>query len=167
MVGYTFHPAMPFSVTLSNGIRINPGETKRMPRSSARALTEYLRRNHPTIVLTHTEHLYSRLTPAAAESMRDAIRDAGGREVCFVCTVDTAGVVQTARVAARGDAGRVLALPSFTRRGEMLVHNHPNGLLEPSDADNEAAAHLYGQGVGFGIIDNEARELYVVVEVPR
>jgi ATP-dependent DNA helicase DinG len=49
----------------------------------------------------------------------------------------------------------------------MLVHNHPNGLLEPSDADNEAAAHLYGQGVGFGIIDNEARELYVVVEGPR
>ena len=84
-----------------------------------------------------------------------------------MCTMDEEGVVQTARVVARGDVGSVLALPGFARRGEMLLHNHPSGLLEPSGADYDVAARLHDDGVGFGIIDNDAKLLYVVVEVPR
>src|SRR5688572_18251057 len=99
--------------------------------------------------------------------MRAAIRLAGGREVCFVCTVDDDAVVRTARVVARGDAESVLALPGFAKRGEMLVHNHPSGELEPSSADLEIAVRVHDAGVGFGIVDNAATELYVVVEVPR
>lgn len=99
--------------------------------------------------------------------MRAAIRLAGGREVCFVSTLDEEGVVQTARVVARGDVGSVLALPGFARRGEMLLHNHPSGLLEPSGADYDVAARMHDEGIGFGIVDNDARALYVVVEVPR
>jgi ATP-dependent DNA helicase DinG len=91
---------------------------------------------------------------------------AGGREVCFVCTLDAKGVVETARVVARGDVSSVLALPGFANRGEMLVHNHPSGVLEPSGPDMEIAARIHDDGIGFGIVDNEATELYVVVEVP-
>jgi ATP-dependent DNA helicase DinG len=99
--------------------------------------------------------------------MRAAIRLAGGREVCFVCTVDDDGVIRTARVVARGDVQSVLALPGFAQRGEMLVHNHPSGILEPSGADLEVAARIHDDGIGFGITDNDVRDLYVVVEVPR
>src|SRR5688500_3700993 len=99
--------------------------------------------------------------------MRAAITMAGGREVCFVCTLDEDGVVQTARVVARGDVQSVLALPGFARRGEMLVHNHPSGLLEPSGPDYDVAARMHDDGIGFGIVDNHAAALYVVVEVPR
>jgi ATP-dependent DNA helicase DinG len=99
--------------------------------------------------------------------MRAAIGLAGGREVCFVCSLDEAGVIQTARVAARGNVESVLALPGFARRGEMLVHNHPSGLLEPSGADYDVAARMHDDGIGFGIIDNLAAALYVVVEVPQ
>ena len=108
-----------------------------------------------------------RIVPAAAAAMRAAISLAGGREVCFVCGVDDEGVIQTARVAARGNVESVLALPGFARRGEMLVHNHPSGLLEPSGADYDVAARMHDDGVGFGIIDNLAAQLYVVVEVPN
>lgn len=107
------------------------------------------------------------IAPGAAQAIRSAIRLAGGREVCFVCTQDEAGVVQTARVAARGDVRSVLALPGFADRGELLVHNHPSGLLDPSDADLEVAARLHDDGIGFAIVDNEASRLYVVVEIPR
>ena len=99
--------------------------------------------------------------------MRAAIALTGGREVCFVCTVDETGLIQTARVAARGNVESVLALPGFARPGEMLVHNHPSGLLEPSGADYDVAARMHDDGIGFGIIDNLAAALYVVVEVPR
>ncbi|MEO8563462.1 MAG: helicase C-terminal domain-containing protein [bacterium] len=108
-----------------------------------------------------------RILVSAAAAMRAAIALAGGREVCFVCTIDDDGVIQTARVVARGDVQSVLALPGFARRGEMLVHNHPSGLLEPSGPDYDVAARIHDDGIGFGIIDNLAAKLYVVVEVPR
>jgi ATP-dependent DNA helicase DinG len=109
----------------------------------------------------------NRLSRSAASVMRAAIKLAGGREVCFACAVDAEGVVQAARVVSRGTVQKVLALPRAADRGEMLVHNHPSGLLEPSDADLGVAARLYEGGIGFGIIDNAASELYVVVEVPQ
>ena len=109
----------------------------------------------------------SRLAPTAAAGMRTAIRLAGGREVCFVATLDDEGVVRTARVVARGNVQSVLALSAVAERGEMLVHNHPSGLLEPSDADLAVAARLHDGGIGFAIIDNDATDLYVVVEVPK
>jgi ATP-dependent DNA helicase DinG len=99
--------------------------------------------------------------------MRAAIRLAGGREVCFVATVDDENVVCAARVVARGDSRSVLALGGVAKRGEMLLHNHPSGDLEPSPADLDVAVRLHDDGVGFGIIDNDARQLYVVVEIPR
>jgi ATP-dependent DNA helicase DinG len=107
------------------------------------------------------------LSPSAAAAIRAAIRLAGGREVCFVCALGDDDAIATARVVARGDVRSVLALPGFARAGELLLHNHPSGVLDPSDADLEIAARMHDQGVGFAITDNDATSVYVVVEVPR
>jgi ATP-dependent DNA helicase DinG len=108
-----------------------------------------------------------RLTPAARDAIRANIFLAGGREVCFVGALDAEGDVATVRVAARGDSTSVLALPGFARKGELLIHNHPSGRLDPSDADLNVAAQMHDNGVGFAIVNNDATELYVVVEVPE
>lgn len=108
-----------------------------------------------------------RLAASAARAIRTAIVLAGGREVCFTCQVDGDGSVVSARAVARGDSDSVLALPGFARRGEMLVHNHPSGILQPSGPDLDIASRMHDEGVGFAIVDNAAERLYVVVEVPR
>ena len=108
-----------------------------------------------------------RLTPAVRVRIAEEIRAARGREVCFVATVDPAGAITAVRPVARGTAEEVLALPGIADRGEMLLHNHPSGLLEPSPADLSIAARLHDGGIGFAIVNNDATELYVVVEVPR
>src|SRR5574339_310370 len=97
-----------------------------------------------------------RLTSTAAAAVRAAIRLAGGREVCFTCTMDADGSVATARVVARGDAMSVLALPGFAKAGELLLHNHPSGGLDPSEPDLRVAAAMNDIGVGFPITDNDA-----------
>jgi len=106
-----------------------------------------------------------------AAEVRDRVRleidAAHGREVSFVAQLDAAGRIIDARVVARGTVDAVLALPGTARRGEMLLHNHPSGVLEPSGADLAVAARLHDDGVGFGILDNAVTELYVVVECPR
>ncbi len=109
----------------------------------------------------------SRIVPPVRDFLADEIARAGGREVCFVAGLDADGCIVEARVAARGTADLVLALPGVARAGQMILHNHPSGVLEPSAADLHVAARLHDGGVGFGIISNTAGELYVVVEVTR
>ena len=109
----------------------------------------------------------SRISPDVQLYLAAQIAAAGGREVSFVATVATDGMITAARAVARGTVDRVLALPGVADRGEMLLHNHPSGQLEPSVPDLNVAARLHDGGVGFGIIDNAGAELYVVVEVPR
>ncbi|MDH5316113.1 MAG: hypothetical protein OEW44_06500, partial [Gemmatimonadota bacterium] len=109
----------------------------------------------------------SRLAPEVRAYLAAEIHSAGGREVCFVASLDLDGGITAARTIARGTADMVLALPGVARAGEMVLHNHPNGLLEPSGADLHVAARLHDGGVGFGIINNAGDDLYVVVEVQR
>jgi ATP-dependent DNA helicase DinG len=84
-----------------------------------------------------------------------------------VAELEVDGRIRAVRAVARGTVDSVLALPGVASRGEMLLHNHPSGVLEPSGADLMVAARLHDGGVGFGIINNDATDLYVVVEVPR
>jgi len=109
----------------------------------------------------------SRLSDEVRAVLAAEIAAAGGREVCFVCSVDERGQVVDARAVARGTAGMVLALPGIAQRGELVLHNHPGGNLEPSPADLDVAARLHDGGIGFGIVDNRGEDLYIVVEVPR
>src|SRR6266571_6925752 len=108
-----------------------------------------------------------RLAPAVQLLLRAEIGAAQGREVSFVGRPDGNGRIVDARVVARGTVDAVLALPGFAERGEILLHNHPSGVLDPSGADLAVAARLHDGGVGFAIVDNAVTALYVVVECPR
>ncbi|MGQ0813576.1 MAG: helicase C-terminal domain-containing protein [Gemmatimonadota bacterium] len=104
------------------------------------------------------------LSPDAIRRIRAEIAQAKGREVCFVASVGDDGGVAEPRVVARGHKAAVLAAVRDAVPGQLVLHNHPSGTLEPSHADMEVAARLYDNGLGFAITDNEARELYVVLE---
>lgn len=104
------------------------------------------------------------LTKDAAERVRSEIAAARQNEVCFVAKVDDVGAVRDPEVVARGNRTAVPAALRDGQAGTVLIHNHPSGRLDPSDADLEVAARLADEGTGFAITDNLAQELYVVVE---
>ncbi|MEQ1856489.1 MAG: helicase C-terminal domain-containing protein [Longimicrobiales bacterium] len=106
------------------------------------------------------------LAPEAAARIRDEIARAGGREVCFLASVDETRVVRSPRAVARGSFAAVLVAARDAPEGGVMLHNHPDGVLEPSEADMSVAARLYEQGLGTAIVDNAAERLYVVVEPP-
>ena len=106
------------------------------------------------------------LSVEAARAMSAEISRAGGREVCFLADVDERRVVQDPRAVARGNFEAVLVAARDAKHGGIMLHNHPSGVLEPSEADMRVAGLLYEKGLGTAIIDNEASELYVVVEPP-
>lgn len=109
------------------------------------------------------------LTRPAIQRIQTEIARAKGNEVCFVASLDEDGGVAEPRVVARGHKAAVLAAVRDAKPGDLVLHNHPSGLLEPSSEDMEVASRLYDNGLGFAIVDNEATELYVVLEpaLPR
>ncbi|HSM07140.1 MAG TPA: helicase C-terminal domain-containing protein [Longimicrobiales bacterium] len=106
------------------------------------------------------------LAPEAAARIREEIERARGREVCFLAEVTPERSVVRPRAVARGNRAAVLAVARDAPEGAVLIHNHPSGLLEPSDADLAVAAQVFDAGLGTAITDNGATELYVVVEPP-
>jgi len=106
------------------------------------------------------------LSDGAAALIRSEISRAGGREVCFLATVDDRRMVHDPRAVSRGNHEAVLVAARDAAEGGVMIHNHPSGVLEPSEADLRVAAALYEQGLGTAIVDNGAERMYVVVEPP-
>ncbi|MFI5366457.1 MAG: helicase C-terminal domain-containing protein [Candidatus Binatia bacterium] len=105
-----------------------------------------------------------RLSPAAVRALQAAVADAGGNEVFLLGTVDDRQVITSVRVLARGNRHAVPALLQVPRPGEVVIHNHPSGTLQPSDADLDVASALGDNGVGAYIVNNAVTDIYVVVE---
>ena len=102
--------------------------------------------------------------PEAAAALRGAIAEAGGNEVLAIGSLDPEGRVEGITVGARGNAEAVPALEAHLGRGDVVVHNHPGGRLEPSTPDFAVASRLGAQGIGFYIVDNQVSRVYVVAE---
>ena len=101
-----------------------------------------------------------RLSPDAAERVRAEVEKAGGREVCFLARVSPDRTLVEVRAVARGNKAAVLAAARDADEGSVMIHNHPSGDLEPSDADLSVAARLYEEGIGTAITNNDADRLF-------
>ena len=108
-----------------------------------------------------------RLAPEAARAIRDEVARAGGREVSFLADVTRERVISNPRAIARGNRSAVLAVARDVPEGGVMIHNHPSGELDPSDADLAVAARIYERGLGTAIVNNAANRIYVVVEPPE
>lgn len=95
--------------------------------------------------------------------MRTAIADAAGNEVFFLGRTDETKLVIEVEPLARGNQDAVPAILVAASFGDVVVHNHPSGLLTPSPADLDVASILGNQGVGFYIIDNHVERCYQAV----
>ncbi len=105
-----------------------------------------------------------RIQPDAAQAIRDAVAETGGREVFFGGKLDAKGLIASVRVLARGHEGAVPAIFDGLEPREVVLHNHPGGDVHPSEADLELAVVYSHNGHGVYIVDNDARRVYVVIE---
>ncbi|MFZ2960130.1 MAG: helicase C-terminal domain-containing protein [Candidatus Ozemobacteraceae bacterium] len=95
------------------------------------------------------------------------IEEIGGAEILSAATLlDEDGLVEWGNfhILARGTTEEAPAVLRGLRPGDILLHNHPNGILQPSQADLEVASLCGRSGVGFVIHDNACRHMFVVIE---
>jgi len=109
----------------------------------------------------------SRLASEVREIIGETIDDAKGQEVLCVGRLNSEGLVVSIITAARGNDREVPALMPYMEKGDVVIHNHPSGILKPSNADLAVASRLGNQGIGFYIIDNQVSRIYAVAEPVR
>jgi ATP-dependent DNA helicase DinG len=106
-----------------------------------------------------------RFSAQVLETIRAEIADASGNEVLFVGFVEPGSHrISRVKAVARGTRDMVPALAPHMNQGDVVVHNHPSGILLPSGADLGVAGGLGQQGIGFWIVDNAATDCYAVSE---
>lgn len=105
----------------------------------------------------------TKLSDAVIRLLKDAIRENDGNEVSAYGMVNPEGIVVSAVIGSRGNA---VAAPLTMHRTEahVLIHNHPSGILEPSEADLEIASRAAADAKGFYIINNDVTRINAVVE---
>ena len=103
-------------------------------------------------------------TAEAIRLARYFISQNDGNEIVMVGRVGPDGKVCDLRRAAMGDAGSVPAVIATAQPGEILIHNHPSGNVNPSGADIEVAARAAERSVASYIVDNDVVNIFPVVE---
>src|SRR5574344_980623 len=96
--------------------------------------------------------------------MQRDVKEAHGNEVFWAGKINEAGIVISVTVGSRGNEDSVIVNQNEAREGHVLIHNHPSGVLEPSDADQNIAANATDTSLGFYIVNNDISDVYVVVE---
>ena len=103
------------------------------------------------------------ISAKAIEHMRLEISESGGNEVFFRGIPDGEGIVSEVEVIARGNSSSVAALLNMMRKNEVIIHNHPSGVLIPSDEDVSISS-MYGEVGGASyIVNNAVNDIYVIV----
>lgn len=101
----------------------------------------------------------------AIRTIKKAIKDCDNREVLFFGNFDNNKKIEAILPFAYGNEYSVPSLMKTASDYDIILHNHPTGDLAPSDNDIMIADRLSGSyGMGFYIIDNNAENLYTVVE---
>ena len=123
----------------------------------------------PALAPPHVTPPRPTIAPDAAEIIRAETAVYGPLfELEFCAQFDAVlNAIVSVELVMRGSRGRVLSPSHVFPYGSLALHTHPLGsLIEPSDADLEAAHSQAQQGVGFGICSTDARELFIVA-TPR
>lgn len=104
-----------------------------------------------------------RLTVQVCNQFKNAVEESDGNEVFAVGNINDEGIVFSIKICARGNAHAV-PVTNEKNNCSVIIHNHPSGFLQPSDADLQIATRAAENGQGFYIVNNDVTKIYVVVE---
>jgi len=114
--------------------------------------------------ITTMPAIHDLISGSAIQTVQATIQEAKNNEVFFLARANEHKVIQEVMPLARGNDSAVAALMQVASQGDIIIHNHPSGILTPSNADLRLASEYGNMGVGFYIVNNRVDDVYVVVE---
>ncbi|MCP4725251.1 MAG: DEAD/DEAH box helicase [bacterium] len=113
--------------------------------------------------MTRKDRLNKYISPEFCEQIKEEIGANNGNEVFFHAKQDASSDISEVVPLAWGNETSTPAILQRLAPGDLVLHNHPSGNLTPSDPDVQIASILGNQGIGFFIIDNDAKNVNVIV----
>lgn len=104
------------------------------------------------------------LSPKVIKRIRQEIQDSDRNEVFFVGKLDDNQIVDTIDVVARGNNLSVPIISDYNLEINVVIHNHPSGILHPSQNDIKIASQLERSGIVSYIINNDVTDIYAIYE---
>ncbi len=104
------------------------------------------------------------LASSVIEQIKEAIQDAENNEVFFVGKTNDENIVEKIMVVARGNEFAVPLVRELTERSDVVIHNHPSGILTPSRNDLNISIELSNFGIASYIVNNSVTKIYVLIE---
>ncbi len=102
-------------------------------------------------------------TENALKIIRSEIAQAGGTEVFFIGRREFSGLIDEVEAHAYGNNSAVSAIVGHLRSGQVILHNHPSGVLLPSEPDLIISQQVSEMGVGSYICNNECTAIRIIV----
>ena len=101
-------------------------------------------------------------TPSARNYIAEEIKKNEEGEVFFTGKTNDEGKIEKVEAKSWGNEECTVAVdvPS----GYVVIHNHPSGILTPSNQDLNIAAYLSRNGVGFFIVNNDCSFAHIVTK---
>jgi ATP-dependent DNA helicase DinG len=96
--------------------------------------------------------------------IRNDIIKAEGQEIYLAGKVNESSNIFNYKIIDNGNKSSASSIINNLNAGDVLIHNHPSGDLNPSASDIHLASRLADNGIGFIIINNEASRLYILIE---
>ncbi len=104
--------------------------------------------------------------PDVIKELQLKVASYDGQEVLIGGLVDGEGKVYSTEVLSRGNKEAAPVVYKQAEKYDVVIHNHPSGVIRPSNADLKVAAILGDYGLGFYIVDNEYSQVNVVIPIP-
>jgi len=101
---------------------------------------------------------------SAKLELREALKEAGNSEIFVIGHTDDNHTITSINVAAQGNEFMTPAIISNAQPGDIVIHNHPSGNVEPSHPDINVASYLGNQGIGFYIVNNDLSKIRFVTQ---
>jgi len=119
--------------------------------------------------MAHITYFYSgmkdfKIDDSARIELEEALRKAGKNEIFVIGHTDENNIITSVRVVAQGNESMTPAIINNVQNGDIVLHNHPSGNVEPSEPDINIASFLGNQGVGFYIVSNDLSKIRFVTE---
>lgn len=104
------------------------------------------------------------ITEDARKEIVSLILENKGREIFFMGLLNADGIVNFVEALAFGNAKAVPVVSANLPNECIVIHNHPSGVIEPSEADIIAAGELANMGIGSYITDNRCEKIHIIVK---
>jgi len=103
-------------------------------------------------------------SPLAIKYLKESLVKSNGKEIFWGCFLnESKNQIDKVETIFYGSYDSVVFSIEIATNYDLVLHNHPNNCVDPSEEDQNIAYLCMENAVGFAIIDNNLQKCYIII----